>query len=99
MKKNKVRSKMALPLNPNLPPEEESDPDHPNPPSPQDWHNHMPEEMRHHAWAAMAHHAGLGAHPGVYRGRQHPGVPEDAITEADRERVQESEAEEAAGQP
>jgi len=72
---------------------EQDDPNNVNPPSPQDWHDRMPEEMKSHAWSAFAHSAGLKPHPGMYKGKPHPGVPEDAVTEADEERARENEVE------
>jgi hypothetical protein len=58
---------------------------------PQDMHEAMPAEMKDHMWAAFAHKAGLGPHPGQYQGPDHPGVPDDAITESDLQRAREGE--------
>jgi hypothetical protein len=58
---------------------------------PQDEFDAMPQAMRDHIWAALAHKAGLGPHPGKYTGPKHPGVPEDAVTESDLQRAREGE--------
>ena len=34
----------------------------------------MPDELKDHMWAAFTHKAGLGPHPGIYKGPQ--GKPE-----------------------
>jgi hypothetical protein len=42
-------------------------------------------------WAALEHMAGLGPHPGKYKGPPHPGVHPDTITETDLQRAREGE--------
>src|SRR5215469_2462801 len=58
---------------------------------PQDEVEAMPPQMRDHAWAAFAHKAGLGPHPGQYQGPPHPGVPDDTVTDSDLQRAREGE--------
>jgi hypothetical protein len=50
----------------------------------------MPPEMKAHMLAAFAHHAGLGPHPGMYKGppRRKKSDP-DEITDTDRQRAEE----------
>lgn len=57
----------------------------------QDHYDAMPQEMKDHLWAALLHEAGMGPHPGKYKGPEFKGVPEDAVTEADEQRVREGE--------
>lgn len=49
----------------------------------------MPPEMREHMLAAFAHHAGLGPHPGKYKGPPRKQRPPDDITDTDRQRAEE----------
>lgn len=39
----------------------------------------MPQAMRDHMWAAMMHKAGLGPHPGKYKGPKHEPDEEDVV--------------------
>jgi hypothetical protein len=56
----------------------------------QDLHDSMPEEWKDHLMKAVVHKAGLGPHPGIYKGSNRPRDLEEP-TEADlaSERIQE----------
>jgi predicted phage gp36 major capsid-like protein len=55
----------------------------------QDHFDNAPEEWHDHLTAAILHKAGMGPHPGKYKGRQPQPPSDDAITEGDLQRVRE----------
>jgi hypothetical protein len=55
----------------------------------------MPPEMKAHMLAAFAHHAGLGPHPGKYKGPPRKKRDPDEPTDTDMQRAQEEPLEEA----
>jgi hypothetical protein len=69
--------------------DQDQEQDNPTFASDQDQHDAMPKQMKDHMWQAFVHAAGKGPHPGNYKGPPHPGVPPDAVTEGDLQRVHE----------
>ncbi len=46
-------------------------------------HEALPEEAKDHMWAAFKHKAGIGPHPGLYKGPPIPVVPTEEDDEAE----------------